>query len=259
MGLDIYLYRYENYEDTVAREKQYEDQSEKNWDVGGKYESLSDSQKDDIREKNKAFALSIGLDEHGSCPNKIKIEQDSEIDKEHYFKLGYFRSSYNDSGINRILKNLNVPGLYEIFNPNDQYEFQPDWNKSLENCNKSIKLLESKGNYRCFDVSANIFGNNPICKTEKEALDLFIEETKRKGGMESYYCAKGHFFLDEPLKVLGLLVGTHSILAKEIPCTYIVYEGENQSYINALKIVRETIEFVLSKNDKEKYYLHWSG
>lgn len=259
MGLDIYLYRYENYEDTIAREKQYEDQSEKNWEAAGKYESLTDSQKDEIREKNKAFALSIGLDEDGSCPNKTKIEEDSEIDKDHYFKIGYFRSSYNDSGIERVLSNLGVPGLKEIFNPNDQYDFQPDWNKAFENCNKSIELLESKGNYRCFDVSANIFGNNPICKSEKEAMDLFIEETKRKTSMESYSSSKGHFFLKEPLKIFALLVGTNNILVNGVPCTYVICEGENQWYINALKIVRETIEYVLAKDDKEKYYLHWSG
>lgn len=257
MGLDIYLYKYENKKLTDDLEKQYEDYSEIIWNDN--YDSLNDNEKENKRQKLKGFALSIGLDEHGEDKNKLKIEQDSSIDKDHYFKVGYFRSSYNDGGINRVLENLNVPGLYEIFNPNDKYEFQPDWNKALENCNKSIELLEAKGNYRCFDVSPNIFGNNTVCKSEKEAMDSFIEETKRETSMESYSSRKGHFFLKEPLKVLGLLVGTNNILTKDLPCTYVICEGENQWYINALKIVRETIEYVLQQPDIDKYWLHWSA
>lgn len=259
MGLDIYLYKYENKSETDRLESEYETVSESNWKEVGCYDTATQEQKDAIREKNKQFGNSLGLDEWGmDKTNKVKIKIDSAIDKDHYFKIGYFRSSYNNGGINKILDNLGVPGLYEIFEPNDEYCFQPDWDKCLERCNESIWLLQSKANYRCFDVSPNIFGQ-PECKSEKEALEIFMKEVNRKeSSFDAYSNNHGVFHIKEPLKVLGLIIGTESKLKKEIPCTYVITEGENEWYLTALKIVRETIEWVLAQSDINKYYLHWS-
>ena len=38
-----------------------------------------------------------------------------------------------------------------------------------------------------------------------------------------------------------------------------IVEGDNDWYINALEIVKETIEYVLGKDNIDQYYLHWSG
>src|SRR6185312_16254691 len=157
MGLDIYLYKYNNKPETDRLEKEYETISNKNWDDAGDYNSLTEEKKDELRGKDDELAKSLGLDKYGEDEkNKIKIEFDSAIDNEHYFKVGYFRSSYNGGGINRILGNLGVPDLNEIFEPNDEYCFQPNWKSALKRCNQSISLLEKKGNYRCFSVSHNI-------------------------------------------------------------------------------------------------------
>lgn len=260
MGLDVYLYKYENKPETDRLEQEYETVSEANWNEAGDYKKMPQEQKDLVSSKNKEFAKSIGLSEWGNDEtNKVKIEINSPIDKEHYFKIGYFRSSYNDGGINRVLDNLGVPSLYEIFEPNDEYCFQPNWEQALEKCNKSISALEKKGNYRCFDISPNIFGQ-PDCTSEKQALEIFMEELAKKDtSFEHYSNNKGHFYHKEPLKVLALISGTESKLKKDVPCTYVIIEGENNWYLTALKIVRETIEYVLSQTDKEKYYLHWSG
>jgi len=45
----------------------------------------------------------------------------------------------------------------------------------------------------------------------------------------------------------------------ERDCVYVVTESDNSWYLQALEIVRETIEYVLSRENKEQYYLHWSG
>ena len=55
-----------------------------------------------------------------------------------------------------------------------------------------------------------------------------------------------------------MIPGTFKIL-NEMSCVYVVTESDNTWYIQALEIVRDTIKYVLSKEDKEKYYLHWSG
>jgi hypothetical protein len=256
MGLDIYLYKYNNKPETDRLEKEYETISNKNWDDAGDYKSLSQEKKDEVCAKNSELAKSLGLCNYGIDENnKIKIEFNSAIDKDHYFKVGYLRSSYNESGINRILRNLNVPDLYDIFNPNDEYCFQPNWRASLEKCNQAISILESKGNYRCFQVSANIF-RQPDCASEKEAIDVFMKEVASGGG--DYSNINGQFYLSTPLKVFAIVQGTSKIFQSQ-PCTYFITEGENAWYLKALKIVKETIEYVLSQPDIEKYFLHWSS
>jgi hypothetical protein len=62
----------------------------------------------------------------------------------------------------------------------------------------------------------------------------------------------------EPLKVLAMIPGIQTVLGTR-PCIYVVTESDNTWYLQALEVVRETIEFVLSQEDKELYYLHWSG
>jgi hypothetical protein len=256
MGLDVYLYKYENKSETDRLEKEYEIISEKNWNDAGGYETISQEKKDEVRRKNKELSVEMMLDEYGEDDkNKIKIEFDSTIDRDHYFKIGYFRSSYNGGGINRVLRNIGVPDLNDIFDAGDEYCFQPNWEFALNKCNESISQLEKSGNYRCFSVSSNILGQ-PDCKSEKDALNVFANELSKSSG--DYSNINGHFYLSEPLKVLALVQGTSKIFIEQ-PCTYVVTEGQNSWCITALKIVKETIEYVLSQPDIEKYFLHWSS
>jgi hypothetical protein len=257
MGLDVFLYKYENKSETDRLEKEYEVISEKNWNDAGGYETMSQEKKDEVRRKNKELAIEMELGEYGEDDkNKVKIECDSAIDKDHYFKVGYFRSSYNGGGINNILRNLSVPDLNDIFDAGDEYCFQPKWKLALNKCNESIRLLENAGNYRCFSVSHNILGQ-PKCESEKDALNVFAAELSKNHDC-NYGNINGEFNLSEPLKVFGLIPGTKSWLKKQ-QCTYVITEGQNSWYITALKIVKETIEYVLSQPDIEKYFLHWSS
>lgn len=259
MGLDVYLYKYENKPKTDRLESEYETVSESNWNENGGCSNLSDEQKEAVRQKNKSLAESLGLDEYGDDKiNKVCIKMDSTIDKDHIFKIGYFRSSYNDGGINRVLENLGVPTLYDIFEAGDEYCFQPDWERALERCCQAIAELEGKGNYACFKSAPNMF-SPPECESEQRALEIFVEEVKNNGSFEQYSNLKGAFYQRKPLKVLALIPGTDSMLGRTMPCTYVVIEGENAWYLTALKIVKETIEYVLSQSDINKYYLHWSS
>ena len=262
MGLDIYLYKYENFEETTRKEGLHSEFEEKLWE-GLDYDSLSDEEKEEIRNKSKEYAKSLGLDEWGSDEmGKTHIEQSHPKYPEHYFKIGYFRSSYNDSGIERILKNLGLPTLSDVFNHVDEgYEFQPNWENSLKNINSLIEDFSTKGPYRVHDVSPNLFRDTTV-NSEKEAMDIFMQELSKKLGndseINSYTNSEGEFYLNEPLKVVAMIPGTSNLLGRR-PCTYIVTESDNTWYMQALEIVRDTIQFVLDQEDKEKYYLHWSG
>jgi hypothetical protein len=262
LGLDIYLYKYENFKETTRKEKLHNEFEEKLYE-GLDYGSLSQEEKDEIRNKSKEYAKSLGLDEWGSDEkDKKKIEEHHPKYPDHYFKIGYLRSSYNDSGIERILGNMGLPTLGDVFNhEREDYIFQPNWENSLKNINSLIKDFSMKGPYRVHDVSPNLF-RGPNANSEKEAMDIFVKELSKKDGrdseMNSYTNSEGEFYLSEPLKVVAMIPGTSNLLG-ERPCTYIVTESDNTWYVQALEIVRDTIQFVLDQEDKEKYYLRWSG
>jgi hypothetical protein len=262
MGLDIYLYRYDNFEKTRELEEKQSKFDDNAWAEAGDYDKLTDEQKDEVRSKIKEHAKSLGLDEWGSDETtREQIEEPHPNYPDHYFKIGYFRSSYNSGGIERILRNLGLPTMDDIFkHKGEDYYFQPNWEESLARCEEVIEEFKKKGSYRVNHVSSNMF-KQPDVHSEKEALDIFMDElSKKKQGDEGYNYSNsnGEFSFHEPQKVLAMIPGTYKIF-NEQPCVYVVTESDNTWYINALEIVRDTIKHVLSKENKEQYYLHWSG
>jgi hypothetical protein len=259
MGLDIYLYKYHDFEKTQRLEKEYEEFSEKLWE-GHEYDTMAQEVKDALRAKEKEFANSLGLDEWGSDKTDAeRIEQPHPDYPDHYFRIGYFRSSYNSGGIERILRNLGLPTMHDIFQKEDEeYAFQPDWQDALTRVTEIIGLFKEKGAYRVHTVSANMF-SEPDIKSESAALSAFMDEISREHKFESNYSNKtGEFYMTEPLKVLAIMPGK-STLFRERDCVYVVTESDNSWYEHALLIIKATCEHVLAQDDKEKYYLHWSG
>lgn len=264
MGLDVYLYRYENREETERLEAEYSEKSEANYSKHGGYDKMTEKQKDSVRKENKKLAASLGLNEWGDDnTNKKHIEESHPSYPDHYFKIGYFRSSYNDGGINSIAKKLNVPGLYEIFNvENSEYIFQPDWKLALARCEDAIEQWKAAPNVRCFQVSQNELSAGPEkLMSEADAIDTYMKRAKEFTPESEWFSTKGGHYMPKGLKVLAVLEGQRETLFSRsmMPCTYIIHEGDNQWYINALEIVRDTIKYVMDLPDKDKYFLHWSS
>lgn len=265
MGLDIYLTRYENFEDTQKRETEYSEYSETLWKKHDdkKYEDIPEEVKEEIRKKEEDKANELNLGEWGSDETNVKtIEIDSEKYPDHYFKVGYFRSSYNGGGINRVLSNLGLPTLNEMFMvEKDDYYIQPDWKKVIENVKKVLEDFRNKGAYRIQEISSNIFSDRDLPNTPKEAMDVFNEELDKQKDRDyegGYSNINGEFYPNTGLKVLALIPGKTEFFGSR-DCIYVVTESENDWYYQALEIVIDTCEFVLKQEDKEKYYLRWSG
>lgn len=271
MGLDIYAYKYKDFAKTQDLEKRYEEESKKTWDPNGrKYEELAQEEKDGASERAKEFALSLGLDESGSDEKgKEQIEIDSKKYPEHYFKIGYFRSSYNAGGINTVLGNLLGKDLHYIFQPDEEYYVQPDWEDAKTRTQEMISELKEvvkNGNtLRVESICHNeLIGlvNNEDIDDEKKALNVFLKEKKdHEKGPLSYENRRGSFFLEEPLKVRGFILGARKrfFVDQKLPCVYAIYESDVSWYLQALEIVEETIDYILALPDKDKVYLHWSG
>lgn len=192
-----------------------------------------------------------------------KIEMPSKNYPDHIFQIGYFRSSYNESGINNLLKNLGLGTLYDLFDADDQYRFKPDWNAAKKKVSSAIAALKEKPNLRCFDVSWNEFMNPKDCKVtnEAEALEIYSVEASEEHSFDAYSNRNGIFYHKDPLEVLGLINGVKKTILSEIslPCVFVVTKGDNSWILEALSIVEETIDYVLSQEDKDDFILHWSS
>jgi|JI10StandDraft_1071094.scaffolds.fasta_scaffold00150_113 hypothetical protein len=260
MGLDIYLKRYDDFKATRQSEEEYEKLSNKIWEEGEvKYDDMSDEEKESRRSQVNANAQRLGLNTWGSDEANVEsIEEPHPCYPDHYFKIGYFRSSYNDSGIERILGNMGVPTLSEIFSvENEDYYIQPNWEESLERVNSAIEKLKVEPAYRIKAVGPNIF-RDPDVNSEQDAMAILKEKLNREKHEYNYSCSEGEFSIAEPQKIVALIPGYTHVLRKS-PCVYVVTESDNTWYIEALEIVKSTIEYVLSKDKREQYYLHWSG
>lgn len=277
MGLDIYLYRYKNFEDSQKREQEYESRSEEVWNsMGKKYDNMPEEERDKCRIKTAAIAKELKLGEWGTDDrNRKKIEIDSKKYPEHLFKIGYFRSSYNNSGFNSVVKKFIGKDLYDIFDPGDRYQFQPNWKQSLD---RAVKLLEQfKANlkplgkmYSVEGYTINDFINgNSIPTSEEAALKLFRAEVERwaenkkgdKHSFDNYSNRAGNFHFGEPLKVLGIIPGrVKQLLSSSTQSgVYVIYEADSDWYRQAIEVVIEAINWVLKQPDHDKYYLHWSS
>ncbi|ATI15710.1 hypothetical protein [Bordetella phage vB_BbrM_PHB04] len=262
MGLDVYLKKCADRAEADRIEDDYEKQSDAFWEAGGGYSNATEEQKVEIRAKCAALAEQLGIDGY-QHKSRTKIEVDSKIDPEHYFKIGYFRSSYNGGGFDAVMRRFGLPSLGDIMGAGDDYEFVPDWDASLARANDAIAKYEAHlaspvGKYDVLEVS----GFDQVGGKE-QALAIFAKEIEREHapGFRSYSNRAGDFYLDG-IKAVAVIPGGRSILGQ--PETYIVYEkesgdGKEDWYLTAIKIVRETCEYVIAQPDRQHFYLVWSG
>ena len=262
MGLDVYLKHCADREAELAKQEAANEFSDAAWEKAGAYDTLSDMQKDTVREAIKAYNTANGLDEYGSSNNITTIELDSKIHPDNMFKIGYLRSSYNSGGINSVLKRIGCPDLYDIFEPGDEYYVSPDWVQAQARAQIAIDKLKEHmtgpmGDYDVIEVN----GYDPVGSKE-EALELLKNELEQKhswGG--GYSNRKGDWFL-EGLKIVGAVPGKPSFMGQ--PTYYLFTKSEKpggnlQWYLEALEVTKEMIDYVLAQPDADNYFLSWSA
>lgn len=306
MGLDINLYWYKDLKASQEREAKFRERSDEIYTEierrkpRKREDRFSKRENDECTKRRVELATALGVQDVEDTKNSIflgddlpsnkkKIEfQSVRHPKEDVFKIGYFRSSYNASGINIVVPNaIGSNGLYDIFSHNENdYTFCPDWEASLELArgmwNDYVAHLKKSGPIRVSSINP-LSLNNPAAQneihSEQTALKVFMEQLERKkkedkknkdkpdpfGFSEDFGNLHGDFFLGkESMKVRAILHGkSDSGLCKGVG-VYIVYEiaqtkPEDDSYTVALDVVVETCEWVLTQKDPQNYYLHWSG
>lgn len=252
MGLDVYLYKFEDLVTSQRIQKENEDGSEKIWAEltdGKKYEELTDEQKNEARRRTDQLEKELKVKESEG----EKIEFNSFRYPLHYFKVGYFRSSYTSSGFNHVVPDAIGVSLNSLLNPKDEYEFVPDWVGAkvlTEDAIIKFKEYLNKGAYRVYEVRNY---HNKVNES-KDALKVFfneLERNKQHPGFDDYSNSEGDFML-KGFNINAVINGKDGV--------FLIYEDKEMSwYLEALEIILETIEHVLNQPDPEKYVLHWSS
>lgn len=287
MGLDVYLYRYkrplaEVEALTEKGSKLYEtvaDDADKRF---GKYEDISEERREDREAWVDGRMAEQGFDRWGEVTDDVreKVERDSAVHPKHMFKIGYFRSSYNESGTNRFLSTCVGRDLYSIFEGagRDQYAIAVDWADALRRA-RSLRddlaaYLKRNGGYSIHEFTYNCF-SKPAHYDTKTALEAFHAERERHekenedkvAGRTPFtdYSNSVGTFLWSGTNVVGVIQGTKDGLLRggPEPVTYLIAKSANDDsdawYMHALEIVVETCEWVLGHQDPSSYVLHWSG
>lgn len=279
MGLDVSLYHCTNIKKFEELEKIEETLRDAVWEsIPGDWKDWTDEQKDSCNQQcadiSRATTDKLIVDDALLTP----ICEDSKLDPEHIFKLGYFRSSYNDGGINSHLFDRGFNTLYDIFPncENDGYYIEADWENALK---ETQSIIKAYGDYLENDPTAKVYAsveyfrlpslsreeelNRSEGLSRKRAMDVYREKLKeiKESPWLSTHCQafsdKIGVWFPNGLKLYGILLFSNGIV-------YIhdgggVIEGKEDFYLTALKIVEETIQFVLDQEDPQHYYLGWSG
>lgn len=272
MGLDVYLYHSLNRDKEREIEQEYEEKAEALWG-GRSYLDVPQDERDAISAQSKALATEMGLSEYGGSRSAKNIELPSTTEPDHLFKIGYFRSSYNSNGFNSVLGDRGLPDLYSIFEPKDDEEdgeVLPDWRAAKIRAEELVRRLEeevgsARGQYSIITLDCTRGISAPT--SEDEALNIAVQQvathSDREQGWNDYSNGLGRWMLDGNYTIIGLMPGTREGWRREAePCVYVAVKHEESPllwYLNAAKIVVETIDYVLSQPDPENYYFHWSA
>jgi hypothetical protein len=291
MGLDVYLRYFPNGEADALREEAYDCE----WDklqggiwaryAGSENNKMPDDRRSEYEVEIDAarerllvqHGMSVGKYGEGQVPGKMEVDEPSAIHPEHLFKIGYWRSAYNDSGVNHILREFIGKSLYDLLGDKSKNvesgTLFPNWVDMRERAGKLLAdfrlWAEKHGGVQVERIGVNMFNSNYIrgAREALEAYDRVMESNDPapflKGENRDFDCKDGRFYPGGH-EVLALIPGVredHFIKDVHlIPTVYVISKGHGYGwYVEALEIVVETCNWVLSKPDPEHYGQVWSG
>lgn len=267
MGIDVYLEKCKDYKAAIETESKAEATVEL---LYKDYGEMTEAQRTSAYEETQRKRAELGCNQYGGSLSRERVKLPSNLYPDHYYKIGYFRSSYNDSGIEHVLETMGVPTLSDIFQPDPEAgEFVPNWELALERCEDALSKYREIAGGPCaglsvFAVSAGFTSPADLPDNHRAAMVLVENEASKESGShfpDGYMNSAGHFYWSG-IEVVALIPGTQNLLGK-MPCTYVVSRrqktGEPDWYLQSLEIVQETIQYVIGQPDREDYYLIWSA
>ena len=283
MGLDVYLYRYSADPDVIqAAEHAYSEAIEEELYGDNADPNMSDETKAAKRAEIAARWPDAKLDSWGESGLREQINEPSAKYPDDICSVGYFRSSYNESGMNNRLRHTVGRDLDWIFGVTDhsEYRVKPDWDQSLTRVDTVIAEVErfigTTGNVSVHKASFNPFIDpSELADSSKRALEIYqVEKAKadaREGEKFDYSNRDGLFTMVYPMRVKAVIAGFEvGFTGQPMPVQYLIVEndpvgdGDEEPSglgwaLQSLHVIKETIEWVLAQPDKDRMVLHWSA
>lgn len=247
MGLDIYL-------DDLADPKPHfvdHDVLCKDLGIPSHYKDRTDEANEQLRAEQ--------------AKRQAEIDRDfaSRVHPEHTTSnRRYLRSSYNGGGFDAVVKNLVGRDLAYIFEPPEDYEWEPtkeDLALARKRAEEVRDALTTTIDLRVSTESATSLFAGQSLVTEERVLGIVRDELARErphfiGG--SYSNSKGAFYLDKPLEVIALVPGV-DVFGK--PAIHVVCrpDEDNSKYYRDMADV--VIEFIDEALAMERPQISWSG
>jgi hypothetical protein len=156
-----------------------------------------------------------------------------------------------------------LPTLYELFPEGGDGGYSyvvVDWMAALDRAVRALGLAEDKfANEAIYDVK-DVFAHDNFMRevtSTDAALKTFKDEMSKDCAFGSWTSGNG-LFSKKPIEVVGVIPGFSCGMRTVFVITTVDRDTLNW-YANALKIVIETIEYVLAHDDPNDYVLAWSG
>lgn len=272
MGLDVSLYHYTgegDFDKLNALKQEWEEFTE------SLYEGYHKDEGDEAQEARKERALKASKHKDweglsfGSNPlydydieGFERVTLPSAQYPDHLFNIGYWRSSYNASGLDRILGNYTGTSMGELVGYTGEYEFVPDWAASRDRIIQAKKDLEAANtDYSVYVVDTY---HGPRAEDENGVLRIFQEHLSRAKGEKpgpfagsGYSSIDGHFHISNPMNVVAAI--PMKAVLSGVSVGLVVEQPLHESYWQSLDIMVETCDHVLSHDDPHNFFLHWSG
>jgi hypothetical protein len=263
----VYLYRFRAPIDEVeAHEQKYYKLSEEIWGTKP-YDELSKEEIADIKRRDEELAVSMEMDPYGMCALMEKIEQDSALHPKHLFKVGYFRSSYNDGGLDSVLQaaiGMSLDVIFDVDGASEDGFIQPDWRESLDRAlytKEKFQRYIQDTPYRSMFIAQNDCVANQVANTPEQAIGRAIQKLSEHReepdtDMSWFSTGIGHCFFGAPMELVV------AVPAKQYGQEgfFLVYrDPELHWYLKAVEIVIETIEWVLDQPEPSRFAFSWSA
>lgn len=304
MGLDVYLYRLNDghtRKELDAKKEAHEEAVEAPW----KRFEEADIRYDDIPEDEKLAASEASdaarkkfPDPEGTYIGYNEKKRESEYDysqaiasrvveksrkyPDGMFEIGYWRSSYNDAGINHVLKDMGLPDLYDVVFENgrddqESYYVWPMWANIRRRAQELLDQYDQeqmrRRGHRVIEVRHDFVADDAP-SDPAAAMEIFLAEqdalAEQKKPFLDYGNRYGEFhFGDYRPEIVAMIPGKSSRSYGNGVSTYLVvrdkqlqddeFIDEDDGYRKSIEVVIETAQYVLDSGAPEQFYFHWSA
>jgi hypothetical protein len=279
-NMKVSLYRYGDLKKSLELEEKYDRYHDRTYEEMAltRGEMLEEDMAE-LRRKVSSFALSLGLSKLGEdYKNKEQIELDSVLWPDHPYKIGEFIDTVDDFGLSTVLGNLGLDTVHSIFSKQSNYVdmgagityVQPDWADAFDRVCDVLKDLHYQV-HECgrntlvstvclpvdYHSNPKLMASQPV-KGPRDAIKMYEDQQRYSSARnldKNYMNSFGWFYMRKALSIRAAIAGTKELDGRIIPCTYLIFHADMDWYRQALEIIRETIEYVLS--DPKRLNSYW--